>query len=311
MQCRHNLKGGAKTMKFKNTISILVLSIMIFSLIASAYGVFSNEGPGEHEFTSLQGLTVSIYGKGLYANESVAMAVQARAQDGVTLFLGIPLLFFSLFLTQRNLLKGKLLLTGTLGYFLYTYTVYTFIAMYSSFFLLFVLLMSLSFFAFIFMMMSFDMEEIRTSFNEKLPFRFVSGFLLFLSAAVGLMWLGKIVPPLFNGTVPLGLDHYTTLVVQTMDLGIIIPSSVIGALLLLKRKPLGYLLSAVISFKIITLLTALTAMIISQAMAGVQMNMVEMTLFPIFNILAIYTFVLILKNIKENRYREYKTPKIG
>lgn len=286
-------------MKYTKPISIMVICITALAFFASAYGVFANDGPGEHTFTTIEGLTVSIYGKGLYQNDSVAMAVQARAQDVVTLFLGIPLLLLSLRLARKNFLKGRLLLTGTLGYFLYTYAVYTFVAMYSPFFLVFVLLMSLSFFAFVLAMMSFDLNVLTNSFSIKLPVLFISGVLGTLSVVVGMMWLGRIIPPLFNGNPTLGLEHYTTLVIQGIDLGIVIPVSVLGAVLLVKRKPFGFLLTSVLMVKMITLLSALTSMIIGQVMAGVDMSVAEMTIFPAFNLLAIYTFALIMKNIRE------------
>ncbi|WP_318508964.1 hypothetical protein [Bacillus sp. T3] len=113
------------------------------------------------------------------------------------------------------------------------------------------------------------------------------------------MWLGRIIPPLFNGEPTLGLEHYTTLVIQGIDLGIIVPVSMLGAVLLLKRKPFGFLLTSVLMVKMITLLSALTAMIIGQAIAGVEMSAAEMTIFPVFNLLAIYTLFLIMKNIRE------------
>lgn len=284
-------------MKYKKPLSILVLGIVVLSLVASAYGMFSNQGPGEHTFTTLEGLTVSIYGKGLYRQDSVTMAIQARAQDAVTLLLGIPLLCISLYLSRKNSLKGRLLLTGTLGYFLYTYLVYTFVAMYNGFFLLFVILMSLSFFAFILAMLSFDLHQLSKSFNPKLPVKFIAGVLLFLSAAVGIMWLGRIIPPLVNGNPNLSLEHYTTLVIQGVDLGILIPVSVLAAVMMIQKKTFGYLLTSVLTIKMITLLTALTVMIIGQAYAGVQMSIVEMALFPLFNLLCIVSLVLILKNI--------------
>ncbi|MGJ7921620.1 hypothetical protein [Neobacillus sp. LXY-4] len=293
-------------MKFKKPISILVLCIIVLSLFASAYGLFSNQGPGEHTFTSLEGLTVAIYGKGLYQNDSVAMAIQARAQDAVTLFLGIPLLSISLYLSRKKSLKGRLLLTGTLGYFLYTYVTYSFIAMYNSFFLIFVALMSLSFFAFVLAVMSFDVEALAESFSIRLPVIFIGSVLLFLSAAVGLLWFGKIVPPLVKGNPPLGLEHYSTMVIQGIDLGIVIPASVLAALLLIKRKPFGFLLSSILMVKMITLLSALTAMIIGQALSGIHMSAGEMIIFPLFNVISIFCLYLILKNLRESKsYRDH------
>lgn len=290
-------------MKFKKTISLLVIIIAILALFASVYGIFSNQGNVEYEIQSFRGDPVTIYGKGLYQNDSVTIAAQGKAQDVVTIILGIPLLFISLCLARKGSLKGRLLLTGTLGYFLYTYISYTFLSMYNPLFLFYVILMSASFFAFTLSMMSFDIEGLSSSFNKKLPVKFIGGFQLFIAVTIGMLWLGKIIPSLVNGTTPLGLEHYTTLVIQGMDLGFIIPAAFISGILIIKRKPFGYLLSSVIIIKGITMLTAITAMIIGQAIAGVQMNFVEMAIFPVFNVAAIYTFFLLIKNINEKSYR--------
>ncbi|HBV97198.1 MAG: hypothetical protein JL50_09000 [Peptococcaceae bacterium BICA1-7] len=298
-------------MKYKNTVSLLVVCIILLSLTASVYGVFSNEGQGQYEFKSLQGETVSIYGKGLYKNDSTAMAVQARAQDTITMFLGVPLLVISLYMARRNSLKGRLLLTGTLSYFLYSYVMYTFIAMYNQFFLVYVILMATALYAFVLAMLSFDVEELSCSFSEKLPVKLVGGFLLFLGAAVGLLWIGRIVPPLMEGTVPVGLEHYTTLVIQGLDLGIVIPAQFIAGVLLIRRKSFGYLLAPVMTVKLITLLTALTAMVVGQALAGVKMVFFEMAMFPLFNLMAIYCLAVILKNMKEKGSNKAVTPRAG
>jgi hypothetical protein len=269
------------------------------SLAASAYGIFSSQGPGEHQYKSLNGQTVSIYGQGLYKNDSVSMAAQAKGQDIVTMIVGIPLLIVSLYLSRKGLLKGRLLLTGTLGYFLYTYISYSFLSMYNSLFLIDVILMSASFYAFTLSMMSFDIQNLSSHFNENLPVKFIGGFLIFTATAIGMMWLGIIIPPLTNGTLPSSLEHYTTLVIQAMDLGFVVPTAIISGILLIKRKAFGYLLASVVIIKASTMLTAISVMIIEQAYAGVQMGLVALVMFPVFNLLTIYCLVLILRNIKE------------
>jgi hypothetical protein len=291
--------GGGFSVKYTKTISLLVLCIVVLSLAASAYGIFSSQGPGEYQFKSLNGQTVSIYGQGLYKNDSVAMAAQAKGQDIVTMIVGIPLLIVSLYLSRKGLLKGRLLLTGTLGYFLYTYISYSFLSMYNSLFLIDVILMSASFYAFTLSMMSFDIQNLSSHFNENLPVKFIGGFLIFTATAIGMMWLGIIIPPLTNGTLPSSLEHYTTLVIQAMDLGFVVPTAIISGILLIKRKAFGYLLASVVIIKASTMLTAISVMIIEQAYAGVQMGLVALVMFPVFNLLTIYCLVLILRNIKE------------
>lgn len=287
-------------MPFKKPISLLVLFIILLSFIASSVGIFSNQGQGEFEYKSIYAETVPIYGKGLYQHDSVSMAAQAIGQDCVTLFIGIPLLLISLYLSRKNLLKGRLLLTGTLGYFLYTYASYSFLSMYNSFFILYVLLMSASFFSFTLAMMSFEIQKLPLLFDKKLPVKFIGGFLLFASFAFGMMWLSKIVGPLINHTSPEGIEHYTTLVIQALDLGFVVPVGVLAAILLIKRKPFGFLLAPVVIIKDITLLTALTAMVFLQMKAGIEVSFAVIGIVLLLNLVVIYCLVLIMKNMKEN-----------
>ena len=286
-------------MKFKKSISILVCLIAILSLAASLLGLFSTGGPGVHAFRTINDQVVQIYGLGLYQNDSVAIAAQGIASDLVTLVMGIPLLLASLCYAVKNSFRGRQLLAGTLGYFLYTYTSYTFYWMYNRFFLVYIALMSLSLFAFILSMMSFDIENIGAYFSPKLPVKFLGGFQIFIAIAIGMMWLGMITPSIVEGKVPAGLEHYTTLVIQGMDLGFVVPAAILSGVLLIKKKPFGYLLSSVILIKGITMLTAISAMILNQALNNVTMSIAEVVMFPAFNVIAIATLVVLLKNSGE------------
>jgi hypothetical protein len=156
--------------------------------------------------------------------------------------------------------------------------------------------MSLSFFALVLSMMSFDIENIAINFKKQLPVKFLGGFQIFIAFGLGMLWLGRIAPSIFKGEVPYGLDHYTTLVIQGMDLGFIVPIAFLSGILLIKRKPFGYLLSSVVIIKGVTMLTTISAMIINQAIDNVNMNFVELIIFPLFNLLAIISLILLLKN---------------
>jgi hypothetical protein len=290
-------------MKFKDSISLLVILISVFSLIACVYGVFSSGGPGQSEFLSIHGENIQIYGKGLYQNDSVSVVSQGIAQDIVTMALGVPLLLIALYLYRKESLKGKLLLTGTLGYFLYTYASYCFLWMYNSFFLVYVFIMSASFFAFTLSMISYDIQNLGACFDKKLPVKRLGIFLIFFGVMIGMLWLGRIAPPLLDGSLPAGLDHYPTLVIQAMDLGFIVPVAIIAGVLTIKRSPFGYLLSSVIYMKGVTLATAVTAMLVMQVLAGLKVGMAEIIIFPMINIGIIYCMFSILKGINEPKYK--------
>lgn len=285
-------------MKNSKTILILVTFIVIASTMVSLTGLLTTAPSDLTHFTSVYGEEVSLYGKGIYQKDSVSVAAQGLASDFVTLVIAIPLLIGSAYFALRGSFRGRLFLTGTLGYFLYTYVSYTFLWMYNSLFLVYVMLMTASFYAFVIMMLSFDMKDVPNHYSKQLPVRFLSGFQFFIAFAIGMLWLGKIGTAITSGAAPVGLEHYTTLVIQGMDLGFIVPTAVFSGISLLKRKPIGYLLSSVIIIKAITMLTAISAMILNSIRQGVSFSIVEGLAFPLFNLLAIYAFYLLMHHIK-------------
>lgn len=166
-------------------------------------------------------------------------------------------------------------------------------------FILYVILMSAGFFAFILSITSIDMNNIKAAFSEKLPVKFLGGFQIFFAVAIGMLWLKRILPTIADGSTPEGLDHYTTLVIQGMDLGFIVPVAFLSGLLLLKKENLGYLLSSVVIIKGFTLGAAISAMIINQFLAGVAMSAIEVVVFPLFSLLILICLIILLKNCKE------------
>lgn len=285
-------------MNSKKKNNIIVPLIVILSIIASAYGILSNQIVNEnHTVTSIFGDTITLYGKGLYHHESVTMAAQVKAQDIITLFLAIPALLYSLYQTNKGSLKGEFLLTGILGYFLYTYTSYCFVAMYNEFFLIFTLLMGLSFFGFILNIKHLYMKEIKFSFLSKKSQKRIAYFMIFFGVIIALLWLSRIAPT-FRGQAPEGIEHYTTLPIQALDLGIIVPSAFISGYSLLKGEKTGYLLTPILIIKGITMLLAIDAMMISMVISNVGISIVELIVFSLFTIIFSFILYLFIKKMK-------------
>ncbi|WP_438445837.1 hypothetical protein [Gorillibacterium sp. sgz5001074] len=280
---------------------ILVLLVALMAVIAAATGIFSEGGGGERVFTTVRGESVTLYGEGLYRYDSKAVAAQGIAQDWVTLVLAVPLLLLSLLWESRGSLKGRLLLTGTLGYFVYAYASYALLSMYNPIFLLYVALCSASFFAFIGSWVPFDSKLLQRSIRPGLPVKRIAGFLYVVGGALGLMWLGRILPSLRDGSVPIGLEHYTTLVIQVLDLAFVVPALFLGGTLLIRREPSGYMLATILLIKGLSMATACTAMIIGQERAGETVSLAEKIVFPSINLVLIYMLVLLFLHIREHK----------
>jgi hypothetical protein len=284
-------------MKNKNTITLLVILIVILSLGATTMGILSDDGPGSYEHQSIRGKTVMIYGKGLYKHMSAEVAPQGIAQDYVTLFGAIPLLVISLLYARRESLRGRFLLAGVLGYFLVTYLFYTVMGMFNQLFLAYVILMGASFFSFLLTLLSFDFKNLKSFFHASTPVKAIGSFLIFISIAIAFLWISIVVPPILDGTfIPVQVEHYTTLIVQGLDLGILLPAAFTSGALLIQKKAFGYLLAPVYFIFLSLLMTALTAKVIAMSMLGYTVVPV-IFIIPSFNILSIICAVILLKKI--------------
>jgi hypothetical protein len=114
------------------------------------------------------------------------------------------------------------------------------------------------------------------------------------------MWLSVVVPPLIGGEIyPDTLQHYTTLIVQGYDLGLLLPMSFVLGILLLRKKPLGYLCGTAYLVFLSLLMTALSAKIISMAAHGVNV-IPAIFIIPAINAVTIIIALLIIRRTKQS-----------
>ncbi len=284
-------------MKNQSVMKWLVISIGVLGLVAAAAGLFWPVSGQPFPFTSLRGESVSIFGRGLYYYDTVSSAAQEQGQDVVTLVLSLPVLAVSTWQAFRSSLRGRLLLTGTLGYFLYTYAMMSFETAYNPFFLVYVALFSLSLYSFVLSMMSFDLASLPQSFSPGLPRRGIAGILFAAGGFLLLAWLGRIAPGLLQNSTP-ALENSTTMVIQAMDLGIIVPLAFLSGILLLRRSPWGYLLASTAVLKFLTYGVAVSAMGINMILSGIQGGEGILVVFLALTIVNLLMAALLLKNVR-------------
>jgi hypothetical protein len=190
-----------------------------------------------------------------------------------------------------------LLLTGTIGFFLYTYLSMSMLTAFNALFLVYVALFALSLYAFILCMMSFDLASLPEHFSERLPRGWIAGLLFLIGGFLAAAWLGKVLGPLVQNVPPV-LDNTTTFVIQAMDLALIVPLAVLSAVLLLRRSAWGYLLTSVFVLKSIALGLAVSAMVVNMILAGAPEGAAIAVPFLVITVLNLAAAVALLKNIK-------------
>lgn len=284
-------------MKHQTAITTLVIIIVLLSGVAASIGIFSTGGPGPQSYETIRGITVTLHGYGIYRHMSQEVAPQGIAQDYVTLLIGVPLLVISLIAARKGSLRGKFLLAGTLTYFLVTYLFYLVMAMFNALFLVYIALLGTSFFAFSLALLNFDVSALPEAFSSKLPRRSAASLLLFIAGSIALLWFGIVVPPLIDGSIiPPQVEHYTTLVVQGLDLGLLLPAAFVTSILLFRKRPFGYLFGPVYFVFLSVQMTALIAKIIAMGLRGENIVPVVF-IIPVFAVAAILSSAALLRSI--------------
>lgn len=234
-------------------------------------------------FATLSGLL----GKETYINDTVSVVAQMMGQDLITLVIGVPILLGSLYLIFQNSLRGRLIWMGTVFYFLYTYASMSFLASYNQLFLVYVALFGLSLYTFLGELVSLDINNIKESFAPGKINKITAAFLVIMGLMLALMWIKMILESLFTGNAPVALEIYTTLVIQALDLGVIVPASILTGYLLIKEKAWGYALAAIVLIKVSLLGTAIISMILFMAQNGVDVALGQVLFFSLVTVFGI------------------------
>jgi hypothetical protein len=290
-------------MKTSNLVVWLTALIVALALVAASIGLFWQDGGNSFSFVTLRGDTVSIAGRGLYHYDTTLMAIGFKAGDAVTLILGVPALIFSVLRYQRGSVRGGLLLAGTLAYFLYNYGSMAFGAAYNQLFLVYVTLMSASLFGLILTLTSFDLAMLPAHFSPHLPRRNIGIYEIVAGVILLLIWPGlSIIPALVEGKAPPEVWSYTTVITYAIDMGILAPVLIAAGIMLLHRKPLGYLLSAtLLVFTVMlgtNLLTAGTIQLLTGSI-NIRQFIGFVVSFAILTLYAIWFAVALFRNLSD------------
>jgi hypothetical protein len=196
-----------------------------------------------------------------YRRNPAALIPALQGQDLVTL-LGLPVLAVALLASQRGSRRATLLWIGLVGYTFYTYTGAALGYAFGELTLLYIALFSLSIFALASAASGIDAAEMQRRFDAATPRRAVAGFLIFIASMLALMEVSQNVQFLATGVLPPGVVTAggMTYFVYGLDLGLIVPLSVLAAVWLWRRQPWGTVLAGFLLVKSTAMGLALLAM---------------------------------------------------
>ena len=229
-------------MKFHILLSSLIFLLV---LVATATGIFYQTPGAPIEYTTVRGEQAVIQGSGLYRYDPAWFAREGVIWDVINLVIGLPLFGIAIYLSQKNSIRGRLLLGGLLFYFFYVYILATTGYALNRMFIVYVAIFALSGVAFFLNLHGIDVAHLPLHVSARFPRRLFIGFTFIMGSVLVFLWLGRIIPIMVNDRFPPEIAGLTTLVSQGVDLGIVVPLLLSTGILLWRRSPWGYLLAGI------------------------------------------------------------------
>lgn len=265
-------------------LSIFLLCIGIGVGVASGAGVFFRGEPVTKPAVSIRGERYEYRDSGVYRYTAERVVAEGVGWDIVTIGLAVPAFFLTVIRFLNLLRKNKpnlhvrLLLAGFLFYFLYQYLEYAMYWALGPLFPLHVFLFSASLFGIFALLKDVEIEQLPAQFDMSFPCKGIAFLSGFVGMVLLLMWVPFVAEAL-QGKIEGKLYGSTTLVVQAMDLGLVVPLAFWTSVSTWKQQAVGYLLSFVVGVKGVLMGAALCAMLLNVWSTTAKLEAVPLALF--------------------------------
>ena len=192
-------------------------------------------------FTELLAIIAAAGGllvKGIYDNLFQADYLPgAVAQDVITLLLSVFLLFL-IYATKENDFKKQIIIIGVLGSQCYLYAILTIERVYNLFYLVYLAIFALSFWALVYSLAGFRSEKFK-NLRLKSAMLYTTAISSIVIAVIFIfLWVVSLLPLMQEHR---RIDYLYSIYI--LDLGFVMPAFLITAIMSLKRKPLGTLMA--------------------------------------------------------------------
>jgi len=252
--------------------------------------------PASEEFASVLWLSIALAfltavsaGAGLfwqpaYARETAFWAAQGMGGDAVNLVVVVPVLLISAVLTRRGSLSGRLVWMGTLLFLLYNFFIYAMAVHFNELFLVYCGILGCSFYALAASLPSLSPAEVAGRYGPRAPVRVIAGVSFLIACIFAALWLADIIPALVSGSIPKSLagTGLVTNPVHVLDLSFLLPAFAITGILLLRGRPLAFILAPVLMVFAILMNTAIAAMMVSMTLQGFANSYGMAAFFSVF-----------------------------
>ena len=237
--------------------------------------------------------------EGLYRDAEWAKAAWF-GNDLVTLLVAVPALAVSLVLARRGSVRGELVWYAMLGYAVYNYAFYLFGARMNELFPLYAALFVAPMIGLALTLGSVDAGRISPRFSVRTPVRAVSVYMALTGTGLAVAWTVQWAQWVFAGVEPaIGEEAFT--LIAALDLTFMVPFFLLGAILLWRRRPWGYVVGAIMNVKGATYTLVLTAGSAAGAMRGVEGAAEQIPVWAAWTVVGFAATVALLWGARDER----------
>ena len=237
---------------------------------------------------SIGGILVKGLYEGLFQADYLPGAV---AQDLISVVLSLVLLGL-IYFTQQDDIKKQIIIIGVIGSQWYLYGIFTIERVYNVFYLLYLAIFALSSWALIYSLSGYRSEKFR-------GLRIKSGILkttafssILIAVIFNILWIMSLIPLMQTHD---RIDYLYSIYI--LDLGFIMPAFFITAIMSLRKKPLGILMTPAIMIIGFFVIFPLGLNELAKPAYGMTLNMGPMLISFIFSIYMLALAYLQLRNI--------------
>jgi hypothetical protein len=239
---------------------------------------------------------------GLYEDDE-SLAAMLRGYDLIALVVVAPVLGATLLPGIRTRPRAQLLWVGMLAYSVYNYALYLFGTQYNSVFLLHIAVFTVSVYALALALTHLDVPGLARRFAERTPVRTVSTILALLAVALGTMWVAASIRFIATAQLPeetseLVVPFVITRLGHALDLSLLVPAYLLGAVLLWRRNAWGYALATMLLVAGVVHQIGYMTALLFQVDAGIPGASAFDPFEPVITLAYLAAVILLLGNVR-------------
>jgi len=239
-----------------------------------------------------------IFIESTYSKETSSYAAQGIGQDFVNLFIVVPALVLASFFACRKNKLGLMIWSGAIFYLAYSYTIYSFGLHFNQLFIVYCLILGLSFYALVYFLITSLKENVSEWFAKKISTISTGIFLIVIAILFYFIWFSEIIPSIVTNTIPKSITESGLLInpVHVLDIAICLPALIITGIALIKRKDIGMLLAPTMMIFCILMAVAIAVMVLVMKSRGME---ADFNLTAIFGIIAIISTLFLIQFLRK------------